>query len=118
MPVAREDAGSAVINGQVWIVGGLTNPGHQLVAQIDVYDPDLDAWVQSLAIKPHDADWPGRALGDFACAVGDTLWCLAGTETTENYPFLQPPRPWDSSPPKPMWHTFPSRTRAATRSWR
>jgi hypothetical protein len=90
MPVAREDAGSAVINDQVWIVGGLTNPGHQLVAQIDVYDPDLDAWVQSLTIKPHDADWPGRALGDFACAAGDTLWCLAGTETTENYPFLQP----------------------------
>jgi len=90
MPVAREDAGSAVVNGQVWIVGGLTNPGHQLVNQIDVYDPDLDAWVQSLTIKPHDAEWPGRALGDFACATGDTLWCLAGTETTENYPFLQP----------------------------
>jgi len=90
MPVAREDAGSAVINDQVWIIGGLTNPSHQLVAQIDVYDPDLDAWVESWAIKPHDEDWPGRALGDFACAAGATLWCLAGTETTENYPFLQP----------------------------
>lgn len=90
MPVAREDAGSAVINNQVWIVGGLTNPGHQLVTQIDIYDPDLDAWVQSLTIKPHEGDWPGRALGDFACAAGDTLWCLAGTETTESYPFLQP----------------------------
>ena len=88
MPVSREDAGSAVINGQVWIVGGLTNPGHQLVNQIDVYDPDLDAWVGSWTIRPHDADWPGRALGDFACAAGNTLWCLAGTETTENYPFL------------------------------
>ena len=90
MPVAREDAGSAVINGQVWIVGGLTNPAHQLVAQIDVYDPDLDAWVLSLTIKPHDGDWPGRALGDFACAADGAVWCLAGTETVENYPFLQP----------------------------
>jgi N-acetylneuraminic acid mutarotase len=90
MPIAREDAGSAVINGQVWIVGGFTNPDHQLVPQIDVYDPDLDAWVYSFAIKPHEGDWPGRALGDFACAWGNAIWCLAGTEITDNYPFLQP----------------------------
>jgi N-acetylneuraminic acid mutarotase len=90
MPVAREDAGSGVVNGQVWIIGGLTNPGHQLVPQIDVYDPDLDAWVMSFAIKPHDEDWPGRALGDFACAANGAIWCLAGTETTEGYPFLRP----------------------------
>jgi hypothetical protein len=90
MPVAREDAGSAVVNGQVWIIGGFTNPGHTLVAQIDVYDPNLDAWVLSFSIKPHDDDWPGRALGDFACAAGLTVWCLAGTEITENYPYLQP----------------------------
>jgi len=90
MPVAREDAGSAVINGQVWIVGGFTNPGHRLVSQIDVYDPDLDTWVLSFAIKPHDEDWPGRALGDFACAWGNAIWCLAGTEITDGYPYLQP----------------------------
>ena len=90
MPVAREDAGSAVINGQVWIVGGLTNPEHTLVSQIDVYDPDLDAWVLSFALKPHDEDWPGRSLGDFACAWNNTLWCLAGTEITNGYPCLQP----------------------------
>lgn len=90
MPVAREDAGSAVINNQVWIVGGFTNPGHDLVPQIDVYDPDLDTWVESFAIKPHEGDWPGRALGDFACAWGSAIWCLAGTEITENYPYLQP----------------------------
>jgi N-acetylneuraminic acid mutarotase len=90
LPVPREDAGSAVINGQVWILGGLTNPGHQLVPQIDIYDPDLDAWVLSFTLKPHDGDWPGRALGDFACAVDGAIWCLAGTETTENYPFLRP----------------------------
>jgi hypothetical protein len=90
MPVAREDAGSAVVNGQVWIIGGFTNPGHVLVPQIDVYDPDLDAWVESFSIKPHDGDWPGRALGDFGCAAGNTVWCMAGTEVTENYPFLQP----------------------------
>jgi hypothetical protein len=91
MPVAREDAGSAVINNQVWIIGGLTNPAHKFVLQIDVYDPDLDAWVDSFAIKPHgDDDWPGRALGDFACAAGNTLWCMAGTEIGENYPLLWP----------------------------
>lgn len=90
MPIAREDAGSAVINGQVWIVGGFTNPDHLLVPQIDVYDPGLDAWVLSFAIKPHDGDWPGRALGDFACAWGGAIWCLAGTEITDNYPYLQP----------------------------
>jgi hypothetical protein len=60
------------------------------VPQIDVYDPDLDTWVESFGIKPHDGDWPGRALGDFACAWGNTIWCLAGTEITENYPYLQP----------------------------
>jgi len=90
LPVPREDAGSAVVNDQVWIIGGLTNPGHKLVMQIDVYDPGLNAWVLSFTIKPHDGDWPGRALGDFACAANGDIWCLAGTENMENYPHLQP----------------------------
>jgi N-acetylneuraminic acid mutarotase len=34
MPVPREDAGSAVIDGRVWIVGGLTNGGHVLVNRL------------------------------------------------------------------------------------
>jgi N-acetylneuraminic acid mutarotase len=83
MPVPREDAGSAVINGQVWIVGGFTHPGHKLVAQIDL-------WFPPFAIKPHDGDWPGRALGDFGCAFGDHFWRMDGTEITENYPYLYP----------------------------
>ncbi|MCU0916542.1 MAG: hypothetical protein MUC88_18545 [Planctomycetes bacterium] len=90
MPVPREDAGSAVVDGKVWIIGGLTNPGHTLVAQIDVYDPDLDAWGPSFTLEPPAKDWPGRALGDFACAANDTVWCLAGTETVAGYPSLQP----------------------------
>ena len=90
MPVAREDAGSAVVNGRVWIIGGFTNPGHQLVPEIDIYDPDLDVWLPPFTIKPHDTDWPGRALGDFAGAWGNAIWCLAGTEITENYPYLKP----------------------------
>ncbi|MCU0915419.1 MAG: hypothetical protein MUC88_12765 [Planctomycetes bacterium] len=90
MPVAREDAGSGVVNGQVWIVGGLTNPAHALVPRIDIYDPDRDAWVLSFSIKPHEGDWPGRALGDFACAADGTIWCLAGTESLEGYPLLRP----------------------------
>jgi len=94
MPVPREDAGSAVINGQVWIIGGLTNPGHNLVSQIDVYDPNLDTWVLSTTIRPKEEDWSGRALGDFACAIGPFLYCLGGTETMNYYSWWLQPASW------------------------
>jgi N-acetylneuraminic acid mutarotase len=90
MAIPREDGGSAILNGQVWLISGLTQPGHKLIPEIDVYDPDLNVWLPPFTIKPHDADWPGRALGDFGCTVGNTIWCLGGTENTANYPRLQP----------------------------
>jgi hypothetical protein len=93
IPVPREDAGSAVINGQIWVVGGLTMPGHTMSPRIDIYDPDLDTWLPPLTIKPHDQDWPGRALGDFGCTYGGHFWCLSGTENMEGYPLLHP-CPW------------------------
>jgi N-acetylneuraminic acid mutarotase len=93
IPIPREDSGSAVINGQVWIVGGFTHPGHLIVPQIDIYDPDRNRWLAPITIKPHDEDWPGRALGDFGCTVGDHIWCMGGTEITDDYPHLVP-CPW------------------------
>jgi hypothetical protein len=93
IPIPREDAGSAVINGRVWIVGGLTNPAHTIVPRIDIYDPGLDVWLPPLTIRPRGDVWPGRALGDFGCAVGNQFWCLGGTEDMIDYPLLHP-NPW------------------------
>jgi N-acetylneuraminic acid mutarotase len=84
MPSGREDMGSAVIDNEIWIFGGVANPEHQILNEILIYNSDLDVW-----IGPYTMPEP-RALGDLATSVGETVYLLTGTNTLFGYPALQP----------------------------
>ncbi len=79
MPYAREDAGAAVIDGKIYVFGGLTNPVHTMVPYVDVYDPVADTWASSRA-------WAApRALGDFCVAHNGKIYVISSTPDMGGY---------------------------------
>jgi N-acetylneuraminic acid mutarotase len=43
-PLARFEASGAVVDGQLWVLGGFTSATLLVTRQVDVYDPAADAW--------------------------------------------------------------------------
>jgi len=80
MNIAREDHGSAVLAGKLYVFGGLTNPGHTMADTCEVYDPNTDCW----ELRP----WQCRALGDFACVVAGEICFPCGVDTMQGYPLV------------------------------
>jgi hypothetical protein len=54
-PTARQEVASAVLDGRVWVIGGLTSAGASAV--VESYDPAVDRWATgpSLPIALHHA---------------------------------------------------------------
>ncbi|MEK7475414.1 MAG: kelch repeat-containing protein [Candidatus Coatesbacteria bacterium] len=69
MPTARRDAGTAVVGGTVYVVGG--NDGAAGYARTEAYDPATDSWA-TLASLP-----TGR-YGLGVVAVGGTIYAIGG----------------------------------------
>jgi N-acetylneuraminic acid mutarotase len=86
MPSGREDMGSAVVGDEIWIFGGVTNPEHEILSDIVVYNSSMDFWAGPYLMPE---PW---ALGDPAAPAGETVYLLAGTNTMFGYPSLQPAR--------------------------
>jgi len=83
MPTPREDMGSAVLDREIWIFGGIDNRGHTITSSVEVYDTATDTWTTR-------AEWTTpRCLGDFACSDGETIYLISGTCTMRGYPDLQ-----------------------------
>lgn len=79
MHVPREDAGSLVMDGRIYVFGGITNPGHAVTQSYEVYDPNTDAWTLY--------DWPQtRCLGDWADSDGVLFRLLGGVTDMSRYP--------------------------------
>jgi hypothetical protein len=82
MHVAREDAGSLVLGGRIYVFGGVTNPGHAVAKSYEVYDPNADTWTIYA--------WPQtRCLGDWADGQGDICQLLSGISDMSKYPAFQ-----------------------------
>jgi N-acetylneuraminic acid mutarotase len=43
-PVPRFEAMAAVVNGEVWVMGGFLSSALDVTTRIDIYDPSRDAW--------------------------------------------------------------------------
>jgi hypothetical protein len=43
-PIARFEANGAVVDGELWVLGGFTSADLQVTVSVDVYDPAGDAW--------------------------------------------------------------------------
>jgi hypothetical protein len=43
-PIARFEANGAVVDGELWVLGGFTSADLQVTGRVDIYDPAGDAW--------------------------------------------------------------------------
>lgn len=43
-PVARFEAMSAVVGGEVWVMGGFLSSALDVTGRVDIYDPNTDSW--------------------------------------------------------------------------
>jgi N-acetylneuraminic acid mutarotase len=57
LPVAVQQLGSAVVDGTIWVAGGLTGDSDGAAAEVQGYDPAIDTWKSAppLPIKLHHA---------------------------------------------------------------
>jgi N-acetylneuraminic acid mutarotase len=70
MPTARYIAGSAVVDGKIYVIGGAPVPyGHTAV--VEEYDPATDAWTRR-------ADMPTARQGLCAAAVDGIIYAIGG----------------------------------------
>lgn len=70
-PLARFEANGAVVDGELWVLGGFTSASLEVTPRVDIYDPAADTWRQG-------PDLPGaqthfalvNAAGDLIVAGG------------------------------------------------
>jgi hypothetical protein len=43
-PIARFEANGAVVDGELWVLGGFTSADLQVTSRVDIYDPAGDVW--------------------------------------------------------------------------
>ncbi|MDQ2826804.1 MAG: protein kinase, partial [Actinomycetota bacterium] len=75
-PTSRQEVASAVLDGRVWVIGGITTAGAS--ALVESYDPAADRWYPgpALPLALHHAsatDYRGEIVvaGGFVAAAGD-----------------------------------------------
>jgi N-acetylneuraminic acid mutarotase/fibronectin type 3 domain-containing protein len=73
-PIARAEALGGVVNGKLYVMGGLFSGGHGTIlatTRSDVYDPATNTWTR---IK----DMPEKLTHAGQVIVGDTIWLIGG----------------------------------------
>jgi uncharacterized repeat protein (TIGR03803 family) len=73
MPTALQFPATGVINGKVYVVGGLTNTA--IVGNNQVYNPATNAWTTGAAM-------PTPVFGPASAVVGGILYVIGGYETS------------------------------------
>ena len=70
-PIARVEAGGAVINDKIYVFGGFTNTSMDASLQSHVYDPSTNVWTRL-------ADMPAKITHSICAADGNIVWIVAG----------------------------------------
>lgn len=68
----RDDFGTAVVGGRIWVVGGMTGERAHKLASVEVYDPRADSWSAGPAL-PAGRSSPGTTH------VGEVVYAFGGT---------------------------------------
>jgi N-acetylneuraminic acid mutarotase len=72
-PVKRAESNGAVVNGKLYVLGGLfvSNGNILAMTRSDVYDPATNKWTRI-------ADCPDKVTHSGIVVVGDTIWLIGG----------------------------------------
>jgi N-acetylneuraminic acid mutarotase len=69
-PIARFEANGAIVDGELWVMGGFTAPTLDVTRRIDIYNPETDTWRQG-------PDLPGAETHVAVSVIGREI-ILAG----------------------------------------
>jgi len=104
MPTAREDMGSAVVNGKIYIFGGVDPNGAGAFNVLEIYNPTTDTWDETKADLPEN-----KLLGDFGAALNGKIYAIGATNTFAGYPALKPTTAiYEYDPGLDAWATVPA----------
>jgi N-acetylneuraminic acid mutarotase len=114
MPTAREDMGSAVVDGLIYVFGGITSPEPTVTNVMEVYDPAQDTWDETKADLP-----VAKLLGDFGCACNGKIYAIGATNTMTGYPNLTPVLTvYEYNPGTDQWATKTAMPTGASRCYK
>ena len=71
MPIPRVAFGVGVVDGKVYIIGGVTRIGGERINRVDIYNPATDTWV-----KGREMPTPRERLG--VGVVGNRMYAIGG----------------------------------------
>ncbi len=78
LPTARAYASVISHKGKIYVIGGLEKRGASFVVskKVDVFDPYTDNWTQK-------SDLPTGSQGAIVASIGDDIYIIGGTTTTD-----------------------------------
>lgn len=76
LQVPRDDFVTAVVDGDIWVLGGMTGDRGNRLTSIEVYDQDSDVWTTS------DVEVPIGLASFEGAAVGDRIFVFGGLDET------------------------------------
>ncbi len=104
MPMPRSNAGAAVVDGKIYVVGGLAATDRRMESTkilkvVEVYDPQTDTWE-----RKQDMSQPRLSFG--IGVVGREIYVMGGANFFENQWRLDHVEVYD--PDTDVWHNRPS----------
>jgi N-acetylneuraminic acid mutarotase len=81
MPTARSIAGSAVVDGKIYVIGGAP-VDHGITAAVEEYNPATDTWIRR-------ADMPTARQGVVAAAVDGIIYAIGGWGAGSELPIVE-----------------------------
>lgn len=76
MPTARTDLASVVLDGKIYVIGGIIGwPPEEFYNTIEMYDPETDEWT---TLIPEDGFIPRWGLS--ACALNGKIYAMGGAD--------------------------------------
>lgn len=72
----RDDFVTAVVDGEIWVLGGMTGDRGNRLTSIEVYDPSTQVWTTS------DVEMPVGLASFEGAAVGDRIFVFGGLDAS------------------------------------
>jgi N-acetylneuraminic acid mutarotase len=111
MPTARHHAGSAVVDGKIFVIGGRISDSLENISVNEAYDPEQDRWITNLEAMPSKRSGIAAAVVSAATTAnassinGINIYIFGGEEPSKtfnnNERYDVTTNAWTSEPPMP-----------------
>jgi len=101
-PVARFEANGAVVNGELWVMGGFLSTALDVTSRVDIYDPSTDRWRLGPALPGAETHVGVVTVdSDIVLVAGFAGNVLTRTTTTGVWRWNTATAAWSSGPDLP-----------------